>query len=251
MPVQIALDMRFQDELEYMLQERVPPSFDLFFKSVMYDNFAVPRSGVDEPDVILEPTPTPTPIPTPTPTPVFTDLEEHQWAKPHIESLFYQGIISGYSDKTFQPQNYITRAEAAKLAAISFLDLSYRNEASSFSDISDADWFYPYVLSGEYFSLYQNIYEYEFKPDEYITRQELCAVVYRAVRRKNLLLPKVKNAYLFYDFQQISNYAYDPIRELQVAGVIDGVGDNCFAPNHLATRAEVAKIIDLLIHINS
>lgn len=77
----------------------------------------------------------------------------------------------------------------------------------------------------------------------------MCAIIYRAIRRRNIDLPIKQTAYIFSDFYEISNFAYDPIRELQKAGIISGVGENLFAPNELATRAEVAKIIDLLINL--
>jgi hypothetical protein len=254
MPVQIALDMRFKDELEYMNQERVPEAFQSFFKSVMYDKVEPPASYPihpveEEPERTAEPVQTPTPEPTPTPTPIFSDLENCQWAEPHINALFKKNIISGYNDNTFKPENYITRAEIAKLVSISFLDASYSYEKSFYSDVTSDDWFFKYLVNGEYFSLYQNIYEGSFSPDEPITRQEMCAIIYRAVRRGNVELPKKEDAYEFYDFYLFSNYAYDPIRELQKGGIVNGVGDNNFAPNALATRAEVAKIINLLIDL--
>jgi hypothetical protein len=253
MPVQIALDMRFKEELEYMGQERVPEAFQAFFKSVMYDKVEPPKDYYRGPETEEESTPTPEPTPTeaptPTPTPIFPDLESFKWAEPHINSLYKKGIIMGYSDNTFKPENYITRAELAKLASISFLDITYKNESSCYFDVSLNDWFYIYLINGEYFSLYQNIFEGSFEPDKPITRQEMCAIIYRAIRRRNIDLPIKQTAYIFSDFYEISNFAYDPIRELQKAGIISGVGENLFAPNEPATRAEVAKVIDLLINL--
>ena len=46
----------------------------------------------------------------------FTDIENH-WAKIHIEKLEAYGIVNGYEDGTFRPDESITRAEAAVMVS--------------------------------------------------------------------------------------------------------------------------------------
>ena len=46
----------------------------------------------------------------------FTDIENH-WAKIHIEKLESYGIVNGYEDGTFRPEQNITRAEAAAMVS--------------------------------------------------------------------------------------------------------------------------------------
>ncbi|KNY27647.1 S-layer homology domain-containing protein [Pseudobacteroides cellulosolvens] len=40
------------------------------------------------------------------------------WAKDYIESAYNLGIITGYSDNTFKPDNYITRGEVIKIISM-------------------------------------------------------------------------------------------------------------------------------------
>jgi len=54
------------------------------------------------------------PLYTPT-TPTFTDVPTTNEFYQHIETAFFNGIITGYSDGTFRPQNYATRAHVAKI----------------------------------------------------------------------------------------------------------------------------------------
>ena len=42
---------------------------------------------------------------------LFPDIDKH-WAKAYINTAAYEGIINGYEDGTFRPDQYITRAEA-------------------------------------------------------------------------------------------------------------------------------------------
>lgn len=46
----------------------------------------------------------------------FTDIENH-WAKIHIEKLESYGIVNGYEDGTFRPDENITRGEAAAMVS--------------------------------------------------------------------------------------------------------------------------------------
>ena len=42
---------------------------------------------------------------------VFTDISKH-WAKSYIERVAENGLVSGYDDKTFKPDNNVTVLEA-------------------------------------------------------------------------------------------------------------------------------------------
>ena len=46
---------------------------------------------------------------------VFSDLKDNHWAYEYIYGLNKKGVINGYEDLTFRPENNITRAEIAKI----------------------------------------------------------------------------------------------------------------------------------------
>jgi len=246
LPVMVAFDQYFQDEVNYIAETgRVPESMEIFFLSVMGNNIAyVPPADEDpeiDPETGLEPEETPTPTPPP-PLP-FNDMAGFEWSVPAVQYLKDNSYVSGYADGSFRPENPMTRAELCSLVTDVFLDTGYHYASSSFPDVNPSDWFYRDLLTAEYFSLFQWIYEGEFCPDEFVTRQEMCAVIYRAYRRKESELARVQPRYEFLDFAQISNYAYDPIVRLQQAGCVNGYENGKFLPLKLATRAEAAKVI--------
>lgn len=45
----------------------------------------------------------------------FIDVPETHWAYQAIEALAEMGIINGYEDGSFQPNNPVTRAEVAAI----------------------------------------------------------------------------------------------------------------------------------------
>jgi hypothetical protein len=62
-----------------------------------------------------------------------TDTTEH-WAQVHIEKWISDGLITGYPDGSFNPDNSITRAELVTLVNRAF-DIPDNNSTSSFSDV--------------------------------------------------------------------------------------------------------------------
>jgi hypothetical protein len=62
-----------------------------------------------------------------------TDTTGH-WAQVHIEKWISDGLITGYPDGSFKPDNSITRAELVTLVNRAF-DIPDNNSTSSFSDV--------------------------------------------------------------------------------------------------------------------
>ncbi len=84
---------------------------------------------------------------------IFSDISGH-WAEANIMKLYAQGWITGYADKTFKPDEPITRAEAVKIinAAIGRtpskekVDASIGNYKNPFSDVVNRHWAYYEIL---------------------------------------------------------------------------------------------------------
>lgn len=81
----------------------------------------------------------------------FDDLEEKHWAYEDIMSLYRAGLISGYEDKTFRPENEITRAEVMTVIN----KILGRNPSEEyvksldynpFNDLDKDKWYYVTVL---------------------------------------------------------------------------------------------------------
>lgn len=49
---------------------------------------------------------------------VFTDIPPEHWAFGYIQAAYSHGIINGYADGTFRPQDTVTRAQVAKLLTL-------------------------------------------------------------------------------------------------------------------------------------
>lgn len=79
----------------------------------------------------------------------FNDTKGH-WARRFVGELHYWGLVNGYGNGYFFPENYITRAEAVKMLneAIKFENpnIKYEQKANNFNDLNSNHWAYKYIL---------------------------------------------------------------------------------------------------------
>ncbi len=78
----------------------------------------------------------------------FSDISSSHWAADYIRTAAGQGIVSGYPDGTFRPDQTVTRAEAAKiLNRITGRDTCKVGEyQTSFADVRPGYWAYDAIM---------------------------------------------------------------------------------------------------------
>ena len=76
-----------------------------------------------------------------------SDIDKDYWARAEISSLVAKGVINGYKDKTFKPENTITRAEAVTIVSRAFPTKADINKKKKFADVSEKHWAYQYIMA--------------------------------------------------------------------------------------------------------
>ena len=79
---------------------------------------------------------------------IFNDISGH-WAENTIESFFHENIISGFPGGSFKPDQPVTRAELARIVALSF-NLS-EEVPFEFPDVCSERWYYEYLRVTSHF----------------------------------------------------------------------------------------------------
>lgn len=201
------------------------------------------RPGPGPDDIVIRPTATPTPTNTPNDIGnVFHDLDSVAWAKESIQKLYDNQVIAEDPSKHFRPEDSITREEFVKMLVVS-LDILDENAQCSFDDVSEADWFYPYIASAVSKGVVKGVSDTSFGVGQNVTRQDIAALVYRAAENLHVTLAQNNPEKDFSDKADISDYAVEAIRAMTKAGIVNGYEDNTFQPHHTATRAEAAVMI--------
>lgn len=174
----------------------------------------------------------------------FSDTKGH-WAEASIERWVDAGILNGYADGTFKPNNPIKRGELAKVLS-EVLGLT-EESTKSFNDIN-AHWAKSYVLKCAQQSIINGYSDGSFKPDNNVTRQEAVTMIARA------MLGILGDSYgedvsEFKDAEKVQNYAKAAFAKLIAYNVVDGYADGTVKPEGNITRAEVAKLLDCLVGV--
>jgi len=114
----------------------------------------------------------------------FTDIENHK-KKEFIIKLAANGIVNGKGQKDiFAPDEYITRAEIAKIAVVG-MKLT-EETTDKFTDVDSSKWYAAYVGACEKAGLVTGVEQedgYVFNPTDNITIQEVAAIVMRAAEK--------------------------------------------------------------------
>lgn len=109
----------------------------------------------------------------------FTDVSDGDWYNNAISTLVNADIITGYTDGSFRPDAYITRAELAAIAS-RFDDIS--GGETRLTDI-DGHWAEELISSAYNKGWVDGYPDGSFRPDQNITRAEVMTLVNRVLER--------------------------------------------------------------------
>ena len=171
----------------------------------------------------------------------FVDTDINAWYYSSLEKLVVNSLINGYEDKSFRPDNPITRAEFTKLVvgvAKHTDTLSTSDAQISFDDVAPSDWFADVVITAAQAKLV-NGSENKFMPDNLITRQDAAVILHRLISSVKTIDGSVN----FEDNANIADYAKEAVSSLAASGIISGMGNGNFAPTENLTRAQAAKLL--------
>lgn len=170
---------------------------------------------------------------------LFTDIENNG-LKMYIEQAAETGIIGGYPDGTFKPNQNLTRVQAVAIL-VRALKLE-TTEAAPFGDISgyakqteaEINAAYKYgIIKGD---------KGNFKPSEEVTRAQLALMIERASK---IVTGKAYTANNKAPYSDLGNYnaetvnAISMLYDLNIATGFQGK----FMPSSSTTRAQAAKMV--------
>lgn len=150
--------------------------------------------------------------------------------------------MTGFSDNTFRPNDYITRAEVSKVISL-IKDMFVKNDSDvnyvdNYTDLDNDAWYASYVNDVIASNLMTGDDNGNFNPNSEITRGEIFKIIC--------------------DLLGISNDEYIPINSMELDGMwyekyvclllnnklLKGYGDGMFRPSNKITRIELAILIN-------
>ncbi len=173
---------------------------------------------------------------------MFDDTEPGAWYHDGVHWALSKGLMNGDGDGSFSPNGDTTRAMAVTIL--------WRANGSpkvgsdiEFTDVAADAWYADAVRWAADAGFIDGVTETEFVPDEYITREQLAAILYRCVKADGRGFTGMWAFPLnFPDADQVSEYAYEPLCWMTMNEVITGTDGGALAPGDNASRAEVATM---------
>ena len=151
------------------------------------------------------------------------------------------GIIAGYPDGSFRPEQTVSREEFVKMA-VTASGLYQQGLKCDFSDAEEGAWYDSYIASAYRAGIVTGMTENTFGIGTDITREDVAVIVYRILKESEGA-ETAETAGDFADFEEISEYARESVSALAEKKILNGYEDGTFRPKAYLTRAEAAKII--------
>jgi hypothetical protein len=171
----------------------------------------------------------------------FRDVPKSSYAYSDIVKLTERGVISGYSDGTFHPDETVTRGQFAGMIARA-LNLPKGN--SHFKDVPKSKALYEEISKAADAGIVKGTGG-NFYPDRPVTRADMAVMLDRAMNLKG-------------DFKETGNlkfkdgvpaYAAESVKRMVHYGVIKGKTNGTFAPNEYADRASSSVLVNRALEV--
>ncbi|MHC5934925.1 S-layer homology domain-containing protein [Nostoc sp.] len=172
----------------------------------------------------------------------FNDVPNNFWGRRFIDVLSSRGILKGFPDYSFRPNQAVNRAEFAAILQKAF-DQEPSKTAIAFQDVSAKFWATPAIDEAISTGFLKGYPKKTFKPQQNISRVQVLVAL---VSGLNLKAPTSPNQILsvYKDAKDIPTYATSKIAAATANGlVVNYPNPQVLAPNKVASRAEVAAMI--------
>ncbi len=227
---------------------------DALGETIALDNknmFAMPNSDVNvkasfitsiQTTEAMKPTESVEVIEAECPSAAFADLQQNAWYHQAVDFVLKNGLMYGYSDKEFAPNDTISRAQLAQIL--------YQNEGrpaintnSIFTDVPENAWYATAVNWAASKGIVNGYGNGIFAPNDTITREQFAVMLWQYAQNPDNNAKELS----FHDGQQVSSYALHAIYWAVENGILHGYEDNTLRPKGFVTRAQAAQMLKTFI----
>jgi len=172
----------------------------------------------------------------------FSDVQSNYWAAEFIEELSDRGVIRGFPDGTFRPNEAVTRAQFAAMVRQAFDKSPVRN-AINFRDVPSNYWAYSAIQEAYTTGFLSGYPNNVFNPGQNIPREQVLVSLSSGLNY-SVNGSSTTAVSVYRDASSISSYAVSGVAAAtQKQIVVNYPNVEFLNPNRSATRAEVAAFI--------
>ena len=173
----------------------------------------------------------------------FNDVAADAWYNKAVSFIAARGITLGTGNGRYSPEAALTRGDFLVLLMRAFGINANENPKDNFSDAGDT-YYTGYLAEAKKLGISAGVGNNMFAPNKAITRQEMCTLLYNALKVIKQL-PETNNSDVdgrskslsdFTDEEQIAPWAREAMTLLVEHGMINGA-DGKLKPTEITTRA--------------
>jgi hypothetical protein len=173
---------------------------------------------------------------------MFTDVLPTDYFYEAVRYLYIHGIVSGYADNTFRPNNLTTRGQLAKIAVLAKGWPIYTPPTPTFRDVPASHPYYQFIETAYHQGIISGYGDGTFRPNNNVTRGQLCKIIVLAEGWPIYIPPTptfvdVPATHAFYQYVETAYY------HAIISGYSCGAGCLEFRPGNNATRGQISKIV--------
>ena len=178
----------------------------------------------------------------------FVDIDVYEWYHDGVHYCIQEGLMSGTSNTTFDPNIKATRAMiVAMLWRIENQPIV--NDTITFSDTEQNAYYTDAVRWAVSVGIISGYDEKTFAPNDSITREQMASILYRYAQYKGKDVSTAQNTVLNYeDISDISSYALEAMKWACSVGIINGTSSTTLSPKGNTTRAQVAQMLKVYLN---
>jgi hypothetical protein len=177
---------------------------------------------------------------------MFSDVDSTNEHYQAIRRLKEKGIIQGYPDGSFRPDNVVSRVEALKFIFEGIEEENLEDGDLTFSDTENGQWYGKYLNTAYNLGIVEGYPDGSFRPTNTVNRVEFLKMLLEAMDED------LQDGILEDVYEDVpANEWFAPYVLFAKENELIDVTDNQFRPSEGMTRGEVAELIYRLLEINS
>lgn len=175
----------------------------------------------------------------------FTDVTNH-WAYSAIKRVYTRGWMVGMDEKTFAPDQQLSRAMLAVILYAMAGEPAVTGEGP-FADVPAGCWYTDAIVWAAQNGIVCGFGDGTFRPNEAVTRAQAAVMLYGYAAFTGADVTARADLSAYSDAGQIPAWAMDAMQWANARRLIVGRDSSHLAPNGGATRAEMAAILSAYI----
>ena len=175
----------------------------------------------------------------------FTDVTNH-WAYSAIKRVYTRGLMVGMDEKTFAPDQQLSRAMLAVILYAMAGEPAVTGE-SPFTDVPAGCWYTDAIVWAAQNGIVSGFGDGTFRPNAAITRAQAAVMLYGYAAFTGADVTARADLSAYSDAGQIPAWAMDAMQWANARRLIVGRDSSHLVPDGGATRAEMAAILSAYI----